>query len=426
MINSSMEGVLDIQATEEKRLAALRATGLLDSAPEHFFDLMTTLAAKALKVPVVLMSLVDSDRQFFKSQCGLPAPWAERRETPLSHSFCQYVSAVGEAFVVEDARAHPLVQENLAVPELGVVAYAGIPLITDEGYTLGSLCAIDTIPRRWTGAELATLKDFSEQMIAEINVRTRLYRLTKERDASRASRDALRVSMRHIVHDLRTPLNALKLGIDGIEVMGPLEAEQQACLEMVRRNANVLRNLVNRLIEIERPGSRKIISRVRCSPHELIDRALEQVAALAEKAGIRLQSQVAPRLPPVRAIPEELTRVLVNLIANGVKFTPRGGEVQAGVSIENVAGGVMVRFVIRDTGIGIAPADQERIFSEGVRVDETADSEQSSGIGLAFCKSVLEQYESQLELESAPAEGSTFAFSLPAETLGGLAQAGTG
>src|SRR3712207_8572091 len=96
---------------EPRRLAARRRTGLLDSAPEASFDRLTRLAARMLGAPVSLVSLVDRDRQFFKSSVGLPDPWASRRETPLTHSFCQHAVATREPLVIEDARDHPLVRE---------------------------------------------------------------------------------------------------------------------------------------------------------------------------------------------------------------------------------------------------------------------------------------------------------------------------
>ncbi|MFY9639662.1 MAG: GAF domain-containing protein, partial [Rhodomicrobium sp.] len=96
------------------RIAALRATGLLDSPPEKVFDRLTDLARRMLGVPVCLISLVECDRQFFKSCAGLPEPWASLRETHLSHSFCQHVVHTGAPLVVEDAREHPLLRDNLA------------------------------------------------------------------------------------------------------------------------------------------------------------------------------------------------------------------------------------------------------------------------------------------------------------------------
>lgn len=403
------------QARERARLAALQRTGLLDSPPEHLFDLITTLAAKALDVPVVLMSLVDADRQFFKSQCGLPAPWAERRETPLSHSFCQYVSMLGEALVVEDARQHPLVRENLAVSEIDVIAYAGMPLTTEDGFTLGSLCAIDTQPRHWTAAELEILEGFAAQIMAEISFRTRVELLDADLGALRASETERRTEMRQIVHDLRTPLNAIYLGLSGLPAMGELNQSQHDCLELARKNATVLGNLVQQMIKVGADDDKGDNPRAPSLPHEMVSRALDQVAALAESAGIRLQYDNPSPLPPISAHAGDLTRVLVNLIANGVKFTPRGGSVSISTSKGSEHGKDVIRFSVTDTGIGIAKKDQGRIFREGVRLDEKADPRRSTGIGLAFCKRVVEEHGGMLHLESAVGKGSTFSFAVPVD-----------
>ncbi len=143
------------------RLAALRRLAVMDTPAEEAFDRLTRLATRILGVPVSLVSLVDDDRQFFKSAHGLPEPWASRRETPLSHSFCQHVVAARTPLVVEDAREHPVVRDNLAIPDIGVVAYAGVPLKTADGHVLGSLCAIDRQPRAWTDEEVAILADLA-------------------------------------------------------------------------------------------------------------------------------------------------------------------------------------------------------------------------------------------------------------------------
>jgi len=157
--------------TDPVRLDALRESGLLDSAPEESFDRLTRLAARVLGTPVALMSIVDGDRQFFKSCIGLAEPWASRRQTPLSHSFCQYMVESHQPLVVEDAREHPLLKDNLAVPELGVVAYAGVPISLPGGQPLGSFCVIDHRPRRWSEAELETLHDLAGSIVTEIQLR---------------------------------------------------------------------------------------------------------------------------------------------------------------------------------------------------------------------------------------------------------------
>ena len=152
------------------RLDALRRVGLLDTPREEAYDRLTRLAAKLLGAPVALISLVDDERQFFKSCLGLEEPWASARETPLSHSFCQYAVAEGEPLVIEDAREHPLVQDNLAIRDLNVVAYAGIPLIRPGGEALGTLCVIDHKPRVWTKDQLDILTDLAASVLSEIEL----------------------------------------------------------------------------------------------------------------------------------------------------------------------------------------------------------------------------------------------------------------
>jgi GAF domain-containing protein len=153
-----------------QRLAELHRTLLLDSPPEESFDRLTRLTATVLNVPVALVSLVDSDRQFFKSCLGLPQPWASQRETPLSHSFCQHVVESRRPLVVSDAREHPLLKNNLAIRDLGVIAYAGAPLITPDGNVLGTLCAIDHHPRHWTPEQVEILRNLAGSVLSEIQL----------------------------------------------------------------------------------------------------------------------------------------------------------------------------------------------------------------------------------------------------------------
>jgi GAF domain-containing protein len=150
-----------------ERLRALERTGLLDSPPSAGFDRLTSLAARILRAPVSLVSLVDDHRQFFKSAVGLEEGL---RETPLSHSFCQHVVRSGAPLVVEDAETDARVAGNLAIPDLGVAAYAGVPLITSDGAVLGSFCVIDTVPRQWTEEELAILGELAGSVVTEIEL----------------------------------------------------------------------------------------------------------------------------------------------------------------------------------------------------------------------------------------------------------------
>ena len=156
---------------DRERLEAVRATGLLDTAPEERFDRLAARAAESLGADSVLITLVDGERKFIKIQGGPSDRFAGRRQTPLSHSFCQYVVAGNAPLLVEDAREDPALRTNLAIEDLGVVAYAGVPLLDADGRALGALCAIGHEPRRWSQEDLAELAAIAEHACREIGSR---------------------------------------------------------------------------------------------------------------------------------------------------------------------------------------------------------------------------------------------------------------
>jgi GAF domain-containing protein len=172
---------------DRARLAALDQTGL-HAAPDAGLERFARLVTRLLDVPVSLVSLVDEARQVFPGAVGLAEPWAGDRQTPLSHSFCQHVVTSGEPLVVADAERHPLVCTNPAIRELGVAAYAGMPLVDGEGHILGSLCAIDGAPRIWADADLEVLRDLAAACSSELQLRVAASRA----EAARAEAEAAR------------------------------------------------------------------------------------------------------------------------------------------------------------------------------------------------------------------------------------------
>lgn len=155
----------------------LNQLSLTDGPADEGFDRFTRLATKLLGVPVSLVSIVEpeKDRQFFTSACGLGEPWASMRQTPLSHSFCQHVVARNEVLSVEDARLDPLVQDNLAIPDLGVIAYLGIPVHGPDDVAIGALCAIDETPRSWSEDDIAILSDLAAAVTDKIMLNGALF-----------------------------------------------------------------------------------------------------------------------------------------------------------------------------------------------------------------------------------------------------------
>lgn len=161
------------------RLAALRETGLLDSEVEESFDRLTRLAVKLLKIPAAFISLVDENRDFYKSACGFGEPLASSRELS-GPTFCHYAIESDGPLVIPDTRADPVYSQVPTVDSLGVSAYVGIPLVTPEGHALGSFCAIDFQPRRWTETDVEVLSELAASARREVELRAKARLAAKE------------------------------------------------------------------------------------------------------------------------------------------------------------------------------------------------------------------------------------------------------
>lgn len=160
----------------------MRRLQLLDSEPTESFDTVTRLAAMALRLPIVLVSLIDSDRQWFKSRVGLEAP-----ETPRNVSFCTHAVFERRPLVVRNATRDPRFQGNpLVTGPPHIRAYLGIPLYTPDRYPIGTLCGIDRQPRDFGEVEIAMMNDFAK--IVEILLRAQ--QLSAEDPSVRALRAA--------------------------------------------------------------------------------------------------------------------------------------------------------------------------------------------------------------------------------------------
>jgi GAF domain-containing protein len=158
------------------RLAVLYGFQLLDTPQEEAYDRLTRMASKIANAPVSLVALIDADRSFFKSAFGLPEPLATGRQAPLTHSLCQHLVATRQPLIIEDAREHPLVSDDLAVRDFGVVGYLGMPLISSQGAALGSFCVIDMQPRQWTEREIEIVRELAISVMTEIELRGEVMR----------------------------------------------------------------------------------------------------------------------------------------------------------------------------------------------------------------------------------------------------------
>jgi diguanylate cyclase (GGDEF)-like protein len=157
----------DAQRGEKERLATLKSYDVLDTPPEEAFDRITRLAQTLLRMPIITITFVDSDRQWFKSRQGIVAS-----ETPRDSAFCNEAIKHEGAFIVEDALNDPRFAENPSVTgEPHIRFYGSVPLRTRKGHNIGTLCAIDTKPRSLTAPEIGILTDLAHIVMDELELR---------------------------------------------------------------------------------------------------------------------------------------------------------------------------------------------------------------------------------------------------------------
>lgn len=191
-----------VPENESDRLNTLRGYKILDTRPEERFDDLARLAAFICGTPIALISLVDEDRQWFKSKCGIQAA-----ETPRVQAFCAHAIMSPELFIIPDALQDSRFANNpLVLGEPHIRFYAGAPLVAPNGHILGTLCVIDQISRELSPQQLEALRILGRQVMAQIE----LGRNLDDLKAALESRDALESDMAKLIHDLQHAATTIK------------------------------------------------------------------------------------------------------------------------------------------------------------------------------------------------------------------------
>ncbi|MEO7646989.1 MAG: ATP-binding protein [Gemmatimonadaceae bacterium] len=392
------------------RLEALYGTGLMDSEVSDRYDRLTRLASNLLGAPVALVSLVDDRRQFFKSSLGLAEPWASARETPLSHSFCQHVVTSGSPLRIENAPEHPLVKDNLAIPDLGVIAYLGVPIVGSAGDNLGSFCVVDTVPRKWSDDEEQMLLELAEFLQAEISLRIALTQAELRSSEAVAANRAKSDFLARMSHELRTPLNAV-IGFANVLLRnkdGSFREKELTYLDRIQHSGVHLLGLINGLLDLAKIESGKLeveLSETELRP--LIEEIVSQFEIQAIAKGVGLTA-VFPghRLRPLITDRVKFSQVLLNLVGNALKFTSHGKVV---VQVTASEDGIAKSVSVSDSGIGIPPGRVDAIFEAFEQADRTtAALYGGTGLGLPISRALCEVMGYQLVVESVEGSGSAF------------------
>jgi len=213
-----------------------------------------------------------------------------------------------------------------------------------------------------------------------------------------------------VSHDLRSPLTTIKGFVDLMGVVGPLNEQQQDFVQRIQKGVVAITELINDLLDIGRIEAEVNLNMEKCAFDEIIHQSVDVLRNQAESKGQTLTLNLPPHLPPIWGNPLRLRQVVDNLVNNAIKYTPEGGTIT--VWVEGYDSQIALH--VRDTGIGIPPADQPYIFDKFYRVrsEETEDIT-GTGLGLAIVKSIVEKHNGRVWVESEPGRGSTFTVLLP-------------
>lgn len=387
---------------ERERLIALRKYDLLDTAPEANFDNITSLAASLLETPVSLITLLDRDRNFFKSHFGVTV-----KESPRNLSFCGHaILNSNEIFIVEDISKDDRFCDNEELVKNKAVFYAGIPLISDDGYPLGTFCVVDTKPRTLTSIQKKAMFSLARQVENLFDLRKKNIQLNEMKDELEERYERL-VSFSNVVsHDLKSPLAQItiitRMLREGNE--HKMDEDSLMFLDLMEESTLTLKNYINGILSYYKTD-KLLEDQKQDIPLKAFFEEIKEILFLNDldfkypETGILKKTNKSA-----------FTQIILNLVDNSLKYNQSDDRF---VHIDFVEDADYYRFWIEDNGIGIEKDMQGEIFAlfktAGIKDRE---GNQGTGIGLATVKTLVTKLGGEIFLESEAGKGSTFTFTI--------------
>jgi len=389
---------------ESFRLKALKEYSILDTLPEQEYDDITQLASQICETPISLIGLIDENRQWFKSKVGI-----EGNESPREVTFCAHaIIDPTEIFTIKDSRLDERFYDNPNVTgEPHVVFYAGIPLVSPEGFPLGTLCVVDHKPKELSIEQLQALKALSNQVVSLFELRKSKMLLEKAANDLETRNKELEKFAHVAAHDIKSPLNNISSITEILlsDYAENLNDEAKMFLGMLNTSSATLRNLVDGILEHSKSDSilndvREVVvfSGMINQIKNLLDakNEFEFISAFEEKS-IYLNKTA-------------LQQILINLIANGIKYNDKQ-KISIKIGFKDTLN--FYSFYVEDNGSGIRKQDVNRIFNIfEILTAEDRFGNRGNGIGLSTVKKLVEGLGGKINVESEIGKGTKFTFTI--------------
>lgn len=387
-----------IPKDEKERLLALDEYAILDSAAEKGYDEIVELASFICDVPISTITLIDEQRQWFKSQKGLVDS-----ETAREIAFCSYAILQEEIMVVNDATKDDRFHDNpLVTGSPDIRFYAGMPLITQAGYRLGTLCVIDRKPKTLSQEQEFALRVLRDQVMNLFELRKRNIELQRIHEMHNRL-------LSIIGHDLRGPINSIE-GLLYIAERYELTLDEYKELiprmrQMLDTSSNLLLNLLH-WAKSQIEGKFNNVQRL--NMHVVVQNILNAHRQIFETK----KNQIVNNVNTTHFVVADRNRmefVIRNLVLNANKYTEQG---TLSITSADLDGALQVN--ISDSGVGIDEHRQPGLFSwtERNRTDGT-QGEKGTGLGLPMCREFVEEMGGKIWVTSKIDQGTTFGFTIP-------------
>ncbi|MDB5280643.1 MAG: histidine kinase [Ferruginibacter sp.] len=391
---------------EKQRLQALYDYGILDTLSEKEYDSITKIAAQICNVPASLITFLDKDRQWFKSHLGISI-----KETPRELSFCNYtIIDPDKVLVVPDLRVDERFYQNpLVTGEPNAVFYAGAPLITPDGFVLGSICVLDGKINNLTDEQFDALKGLAQQVVTRLELQKKIKELNLIQKKLKEANKNLK-SFAHIVsHDMKTPLANILLVSRSFKKNYEQYFDENAVpyFDLIDKSAKELLVFIDEiLIQSENINKDARRSETLIDSHSVLIKVIDLVAPPAD-----IEINLKGEFPKVPMNKISLQQVFQNLITNAIKYNDKEkGE----INITCMSDNSFHYFQISDNGSGMEKQDLAKIFKERQtlnKIDRFGNT--GTGIGLASVKNILETCGGKIMVTSEKNTVSTFKICIP-------------
>ena len=398
----------------EQRTATSEILRVIASSPidlQPVLDAVAERAARVCSAADVKIHLVEGDTLRLAAQLG-PIPSAETRPIiPTRHIGCAVLEQ--RTIHVLDMRAalDKFPDATADVLTYGVRTSLATPL-RREGVAIGVIQIRRLEVEPFSEKQITLLETFADQAVIAIeNVRLFNELEVANRELAAASQQKSEF-LANMSHELRTPLNAI-IGFSEVltdRMFGELNGKQEEYLKDIYASGNHLLSLINDILDLSKiEAGRMELELTEFDLPTAIDNALMLIRERAGRRSIALQTDIDGRLGQVQADERKVRQVVLNLLSNAIKFTPEGGR----IDVSAVPKDGFVEVSVRDTGIGIAPEDQEKVFEEFRQVGTAAKKIEGTGLGLTLCRKFVELHGGKIWVKSQLGTGSTFTFTIP-------------